>query len=34
MVSTWVPGPPGLSCTYIDKDAPNGGGVSSNDLKR
>jgi|HubBroStandDraft_6_1064221.scaffolds.fasta_scaffold04981_6 hypothetical protein len=34
MVSTWVPGPPGLSCTYIDKDAPNGGGVSSNDLRR
>jgi hypothetical protein len=29
MVSTWVPGPPGLSCTYIDKDAPNGGWVSS-----
>jgi hypothetical protein len=29
MVSTWVPGPPGLSCTYIDKDAPCGVGVSS-----
>src|SRR5271155_1665602 len=28
MVSTWVPGPPGLSCTYIDKDAPFGAGVS------
>ncbi len=28
MVGTWVPGPPGLSCTYIDKDAPFGAGVS------
>jgi hypothetical protein len=28
MVGTWVPGPPGLSCTYIDKDAPFGGWVS------
>ena len=28
MVSTWVPGPPGLSCTYIDKDAPYRVGVS------
>src|SRR5580700_8792155 len=30
MVSTWVPGPPGLSCTYMYKDAPSGVGVSSN----
>jgi hypothetical protein len=22
MVGTWVPGPPGLSCTYMYKDAP------------
>jgi len=28
MVITWVPGPPGLSCVYIDKDAPCGVGVS------
>src|SRR5580692_6866605 len=29
MVSTWVPGPPGLSCTYMYKDAPSGVGVST-----
>jgi hypothetical protein len=28
MVSTWVPGPPGLSCTYMYKDAPFEGWVS------
>jgi hypothetical protein len=28
MVGTWVPGPPGLSCTYVYKDAPFGAGVS------
>src|SRR5579864_849033 len=28
MVSTWVPGPPGLSCTYVYKDAPCRVGVS------
>lgn len=28
MISTWVPGPPGLSFTYMDKDAPFGVEVS------
>jgi hypothetical protein len=28
MMSTWVPGPPGLSCMYMYKDAPGVRGVS------
>ena len=28
MVGTWVPGPPGLSCMYMYKDAPFGVGFS------
>src|SRR5690348_2575644 len=30
MLSTWVPGQPGLSCLYIHKDALSMAGVSSN----